>query len=84
MVTSPYEWKILEWDEKPQTNKQTKSNHPYITIFLQARITSLKQIMAPLQIYHFVTIHILAEPLKASLNEKADYIFVNKLGSLET
>ena len=22
MVTSPYEWKILEWDEKPQTNKQ--------------------------------------------------------------
>ena len=24
MVTSPDEWKILEWDEKPQTNKQTK------------------------------------------------------------
>ena len=23
-VTSPYEWKILEWDENPQTNKQTK------------------------------------------------------------
>ena len=22
MVTSPYEWKILEWDENPQTNKQ--------------------------------------------------------------
>ena len=20
MVTSPYEWKILEWDENPQTN----------------------------------------------------------------
>ena len=24
MVTSPYEWKIFEWDEKFQTNKQTK------------------------------------------------------------
>ena len=24
MVTSPYEWKILEWDDKLQTNKQTK------------------------------------------------------------
>ena len=24
MVTSPYEWKILEWDEIPQTNKQAK------------------------------------------------------------
>ena len=24
MVTSPYEWKILEWDEKPQTNKKNK------------------------------------------------------------
>ena len=23
MVTSPYEWKILECDGKPQTNKQT-------------------------------------------------------------
>ena len=22
MVTSPYEWKILEWDEKHKTNKQ--------------------------------------------------------------
>ena len=22
MVTSPYEWQTLEWDEKPQTNKQ--------------------------------------------------------------
>ena len=25
MVTSPYEWKILEWNEKPQTNKQTNN-----------------------------------------------------------
>ena len=24
MVTFPYEWKILEWDEKPQTNKTLK------------------------------------------------------------
>ena len=23
MVTSPYEWKFLEWNLKPQTNKQT-------------------------------------------------------------
>ena len=26
MVTSPYEWKILQRDEKPQTNKQTNKN----------------------------------------------------------
>ena len=26
MLTSPYEWKILEWEEKQQTNKQTE-NH---------------------------------------------------------
>ena len=26
MVTSPYEWNILEWDEKPQTNKQTNKH----------------------------------------------------------
>ena len=24
MVTFPNEWKILKWDEKPQTNKQIK------------------------------------------------------------
>ena len=24
MVTSPYEWKILQWDEKPQANKQNR------------------------------------------------------------
>ena len=24
MVTSPYEWKILEWNDKPQINKQIK------------------------------------------------------------
>ena len=23
IATSPYEWKILEWDDKPQSNKQT-------------------------------------------------------------
>ena len=23
MVTSPYEWKILEWDDKLRKNKQT-------------------------------------------------------------
>ena len=23
MVKSPSEWKILEWDDEPQTNKQT-------------------------------------------------------------
>ena len=26
MVTSPYEWKIPEWDEKPQTNKNKRTN----------------------------------------------------------
>ena len=25
-LTSPYEWKILEWDDKLQTNKQTNIN----------------------------------------------------------
>ena len=25
MVTSPYEWKFLELDEKPKTNKQTNN-----------------------------------------------------------
>ena len=24
MVTSPYEWKILQWDEKLQANKQNR------------------------------------------------------------
>ena len=31
MVTSPYEWKILEWNDKPQinkTNQQTKGSYP--------------------------------------------------------
>ena len=27
MVTSPSEWKILEWDDKHQTNKQTKQTY---------------------------------------------------------
>ena len=26
MVTSPYEWKNLEWDENSQTDKQTKKH----------------------------------------------------------
>ena len=26
MVRSPYEWNILEWDDKPQRNKQLRSN----------------------------------------------------------
>ena len=26
MVTSTYEWKILEWDDKTQTNKHALSN----------------------------------------------------------
>ena len=28
IVSSSYEWKILEWDEKLQTNKQTNSQNP--------------------------------------------------------
>ena len=31
MVTSPYEWKILEWDDKPDINKQT--NKPNVIFF---------------------------------------------------
>ena len=31
MVTSPYEWKILEWDDKPQTNN-VKVKYSYFTI----------------------------------------------------
>ena len=31
---SPYEWKILEWDDKPQTNnKQTKKHSPFVIFF---------------------------------------------------
>ena len=30
MVTSPYEWKILEWDDKLQTNKQTNKQYKKI------------------------------------------------------
>ena len=34
MVTSPYEWKILEWDDKPkQTHKQTRSEF-YVIAFI--------------------------------------------------
>ena len=33
MVTSPYEWKILEWDDQPHKNKQT-SNQKYSILFL--------------------------------------------------
>ena len=34
MMTSPYEWKILEWDDKSQTNKQTWSDvHTLLNIF---------------------------------------------------
>ena len=35
MVMSPYEWKILEWDDKFQTNKQTKIN--FVNVFLLLR-----------------------------------------------
>ena len=35
MLTSPYEWKILEWDDKPQTpNKQTKSKRKRKIFFI--------------------------------------------------
>ena len=50
----------------------------------QLKDYSILQIVAPFQMYHFVTIRILAEPLKALLNENVDCIFVNKFGSTET
>ena len=31
VVTSLYEWKILEWDDKLQTNKQKNSVHYFQT-----------------------------------------------------
>ena len=34
MVTSPYEWKILEWDDQPQTNKQTNKKRMDTLIML--------------------------------------------------
>ena len=35
MVTSPNEWKILEWDEKQQTNKQTTcENYVLMLLFM--------------------------------------------------
>ena len=29
-MASPYEWNILEWDEKPQTNNEEKMFNDYI------------------------------------------------------
>ena len=40
MVTYPYEWNILEWDETPkQTNKQTNKNLS-LTNFLAKKINN--------------------------------------------
>ena len=32
MVTSPYEWKNLEWDDQLQTNKQTNKTFKYVCL----------------------------------------------------
>lgn len=40
MVTSPSEWRILEWDDKPQTNKQT-CEMPLLTFSLYLTLTCL-------------------------------------------
>ena len=33
MVTSPYEWNILKWDAKPQTNKpQSDKEHEMLMV----------------------------------------------------
>ena len=32
MVTIPYQWKILQQDENPQTNNQTKELHSAIQL----------------------------------------------------
>ena len=34
MESSPSAWKILEWEDKPQTNKQTNRYIDYYEIFL--------------------------------------------------
>ena len=34
MMTSPYEWKILEWDDKLQTSKQTNENIFMLQMFI--------------------------------------------------
>ena len=41
VVTSPYERKILEWDDKPQTNKQTNEATVLITKTLILIITGI-------------------------------------------
>ena len=48
MVTSPYEWIILEWDVKPLANKQTNKQTPFFLgqlwlfwQFLAARVRGL-------------------------------------------
>ena len=35
VVTSPYEWKILEWDDKPETNRNKQTNKQTSTIIIQ-------------------------------------------------
>ena len=47
MVTSPYEWKILEWDDKLQTNKkkQNKQTNNRKTYFLFSAMKSTYMIV---------------------------------------
>ena len=62
MVTSPFEWKILDWEETTQTNKLTNkqtfffsqaANHPfsyrYVTSMTRAQLCSFSRINS---LYH--------------------------------
>ena len=70
MVTSPCEWKILEWDDKPQTKKQT--NIPKIIDSLKYQISSCFELSVDArQNIRFYTV-----PNIAKVNEKQ--IFTKK------
>ena len=69
MVTFPYECKILEWDDKHQTNKQTKINQLIqLTQILLARIQTRTILLASefthektWQRWPFIRYHVMTE-----------------------
>ena len=54
MVTSPYDWKILEWDDKPQTNKQSNIGRKVlyrlgrILLILESKVQQFYDILKPI------------------------------------
>ena len=42
MVTSPYEWKILEWDDKPHANNKKTTTKDWFLLEIEILIRSKK------------------------------------------